>query len=78
LSSSPCAQGGPPLDRTLASAITEFAGRLASYLVSIRDFNAPHWSEALTPYLEVVCTSLEVAEEVAANLCEACKHLGRS
>jgi hypothetical protein len=67
----------PTLDAS-ANGVLDFVGRLCSYLVSVKDFNTQHWSEALTPYLEVVCPSLESAEEVSNQLCEACKHLGHT
>jgi hypothetical protein len=60
-----------------AGAVVEFLARLAMALVTARDLNGQRWAEALVPYLEVLLSSYEEAEEAAAAVCEACKKLGQ-
>jgi len=57
--------------------VLEYVARLTCSLVARRDWNSPHWGEALVPYLEVL-VSYEEAEEVVATLVDKAKTLGKS
>ncbi|KAL6762833.1 elongation factor EF-3 [Haematococcus lacustris] len=58
--------------------VVAYVAQLMVLLACSRDFNLPHWQEALVPYLELVVASYDEAEALVQKLCYACKGLGVS